>query len=171
MDAQLEQFTPDALCSPQSIVPSHLLDQGHSFLGDPWRERSCPRLVSPQDLETLTMPPKQRLRLNDEQGLLPGANDPRQQDQEHVVGPGTGRPFHLSAQNDELLTQECIFCHEFGLASGKVSQRRKQQRGGVRFGPSDEAMVEQLMTKACQLHEKGENPLQSVHSPLVKIGE
>jgi hypothetical protein len=39
-DAQLEQFAPDALCSPQSIAPRHLLDQGHGFLGDPWLERS-----------------------------------------------------------------------------------------------------------------------------------
>lgn len=56
-DAQLKQFAPDALCSPQSIVPGHLLDQGHGLLGDPWRERSCPGLVLPKELEALAMPP------------------------------------------------------------------------------------------------------------------
>ncbi len=44
-DAQLEQFASDPLCSPQSVVPGHFLDQGHSFLGNPWCERSCPRLA------------------------------------------------------------------------------------------------------------------------------
>src|SRR5215831_12608 len=68
VDAELEQFAPDALCSPQLIVPGHLLDQGDRLLGDSWLERSCPRLVFPKELETLSMPVQQRLWLNDDQG-------------------------------------------------------------------------------------------------------
>jgi hypothetical protein len=74
--------------------------------------------------------------------LLPGANEPGQKHQEHPIRFGTGRPFHLSAQNDELLTQQGVFCHQFGLASGKVSQHPQHERSGVRFGPSDEAVME-----------------------------
>ena len=33
VNAQLEQFASDALCSPESVVPGHLLDQGHRLLG------------------------------------------------------------------------------------------------------------------------------------------
>jgi hypothetical protein len=33
LDVQLEQFAPDALCSPQSIVSGHLPNQGNSLLG------------------------------------------------------------------------------------------------------------------------------------------
>jgi len=69
-EAQLKQFAPDALCSPQAIIPRHLLDQVHGLLGDPGRERSCPRLISPKELETQAMPPQERLWLNDEQCLF-----------------------------------------------------------------------------------------------------
>jgi len=31
---QLEQFAPDALCSPESVVPGHLLNQGHRLCGE-----------------------------------------------------------------------------------------------------------------------------------------
>jgi hypothetical protein len=56
VNAQLEEFASDAFCSPQSVVPCHLPNQGDGLLGDPWLERSCPGLVSPKELETLTMP-------------------------------------------------------------------------------------------------------------------
>ena len=92
-----------------------------------------------------------------------------QQHQEHPIRFGTGRSFHLSAQNDELLTQERVFCHEGGLAPGKVGQRSQQERGSVRRGPSDEALVERLKTNACQALHEGENPLHSVHFPFVKM--
>ncbi len=35
VNAQLEQFAPDAFCSPQSVVPCHLLDQGNSLCRKP----------------------------------------------------------------------------------------------------------------------------------------
>jgi len=73
-DAYLEQFASDPLCSPQSVVPCHLLNQGHRFRGNPGCERSCPRLVLPIEFEALAMPPKQRLWLDNEQRLLPGLN-------------------------------------------------------------------------------------------------
>jgi hypothetical protein len=57
-DAHLEQFTPDPLCSPQSIVPGHFLDQGY----DLWGDRGCDRCSSgpafPKELEALAMPPE-----------------------------------------------------------------------------------------------------------------
>src|SRR5215813_11851308 len=74
-DAQLEQFAPDAFCSPQSILPCHLFDQGHGLLRDPWLERGCSGLVSPKELKAQVMPAQQRLWLNNEERLLPGAND------------------------------------------------------------------------------------------------
>jgi len=111
------------------------------------------------------MPPQQRLWLDNEQGLFPGLNRLREKNQKHTVRLGIGRPFHLSPENNELLTQGCVFCHELGLASGKVCQRQEQEGGAVRFGPVDEAVVERPETKACQSRDEGENPLHSVHSP------
>ena len=170
-DAQFQEFTTHPFCSPESIVPCHLLNQGDGLLGDPWFGRSSPRLVLPKEFEALAMPPQQRLWLNDEQRLFPGPHHSCQQYREHPVRLGTGRSFHLSPQNDQLLTQERVFCHELGLAPGKVGQHSQQERGGVWFGPGDEAMVERLKTKACQPRDEGKNPIHSVRYPFVKMSE
>jgi hypothetical protein len=94
---------------------------------------------------------------------------PCQNNQEHPIRIGTGRSFHLSPEDDQRLSQERVFCHEFGLASGKVCQRPQDKNGGGWFCPGDEAMVERLKTKACQPFDKGENPMHSVPYPFVKM--
>jgi hypothetical protein len=38
-----------------------------------------------------------------------------QKHQKNPIRFGAGWSFHLSAQDDKLLAQERIFCHEFGL--------------------------------------------------------
>jgi hypothetical protein len=43
---------------------------------------------------------------------------------------------------------------------------QSRERGGVRFGPGDEAVVERLETKAYQPLDTGENPMHSVRTPL-----
>ena len=50
------------------------------------------------------MPAQQGIWLNNQEGLLPGLNQPGQQDEEDAIGPGDGWPFHLAPQNDELLS-------------------------------------------------------------------
>jgi hypothetical protein len=71
------------------------------------------------------MPSQERPWLNDEQRLFPGLNHPGQKHQEHAIPFGTGRSFHLSSEDDQLLSKEGIFCHQFGLISGKVGQCAK----------------------------------------------
>jgi hypothetical protein len=117
------------------------------------------------------MPSQKRLWLDNEKGLFPCPNRPRKKNQEHPVRFGTGRSFHLSPEDDELLAKKRVFCHEFGLASGKVCQRAQQKRGSVRFCPGDEVVVEPLVTKACQPPDIGENPKHSICDPFVKMSE
>ncbi len=93
------------------------------------------------------MPSQKRPWLDNDQGLFPGPNRPRKKNQEHPVRFGTGGSFHLSPDDDQLLTKKRVFCHEFGLASGKVCQRPQQERGGVRFCPGDEAVVCTLLLR------------------------
>jgi hypothetical protein len=57
--------------------------------------------------------------------------------------------FDLPTQDDELLPEESIFCHELGLASSKVSHPTQYERGTGRFGPGDEVVVERLKTYVC----------------------
>jgi hypothetical protein len=92
---------------------------------------------------SLAMPPQQRLWLNDEKRLLAGSNCSCQKHQEHPIRSGACGSFDASAEDNELLAQERVFCHEFRLAFGNVCQDPQQERGGgVRFGPVDEAGVE-----------------------------
>ncbi len=107
------------------------------------------------------MPPQQRLWLDDEQGLFPGLNHSREKNQQHAVRLGIGRPFHLSTQDNQRLSEECVFCHKLRLALGKVGQRPQQERGGVWFGSDDETVMKRLKTQACQLRDERENPLHS----------
>ena len=83
-----------------------------------------------------------------EECLFPGSNRPCQKNQEHPVRFGTGRSFHLSPEDNQLLAQERVFCHEFGLASSKVSQCPQEKSGGGWFDPVDETVVERLKVKA-----------------------
>jgi hypothetical protein len=62
-------------------------------------------------------------------------------------------------------------CFKLGLTPGKVGQRQEQERGGVRCGPGNEAVVERPKTQACQASDEGENPLHRVHSPYMKMSE
>jgi hypothetical protein len=55
-------------------------------------------------LEALAMPPQERLWLDKEQCLLPGSYHPCQKHQEHPIRFGTGKSFHLSPQDDQLLS-------------------------------------------------------------------
>jgi|SRR5215471_13058701 len=88
-DAYLEQFTPDAFCTPQSVVPGHLLDQGHGFLGDPWLERSCPRLVLPKELRPWRCQREPRI-FCDKLRLAPGKVDQRPKQERGGVWCGPG---------------------------------------------------------------------------------
>ena len=49
------------------------------------------------------MPPKQGIRLRNEEGLLPSPKHSRQKQQEEPIGLPAGRSFDLPTQDDELL--------------------------------------------------------------------
>ena len=49
------------------------------------------------------MPSEQGVWLHDHDGLLPGSNQPGQQDEKDAIGPGDWWPFHLSLEDAELV--------------------------------------------------------------------
>lgn len=73
------------------------------------------------------MPAQQCVGLNNHEGLLPGSNQPGQQDEEDAIGVRACGPFHLSLEDDELLAQEGIFSDKLGLASAKIGESSKRQ--------------------------------------------
>ena len=71
----------------------------------------------PVHAEELPMEAEHCVGLNDEEGLLPGANQPGHQDEEQAIGFRACRPFHLPLEDDQLLAQERMFADELGLVS------------------------------------------------------
>jgi len=103
-DAQFQKFSTNALSSPESILPRHLPDQGNGFWSNFLLVSMRLGLALPVQAKELPMPAQQGIGLHDHQGLLPGTNQPGQQDEEDAIGPGDGWPFHLPPENDELLS-------------------------------------------------------------------
>jgi hypothetical protein len=75
----------------------------------------------------------------------------------------------VPTEDDELLTEEGVFCHQFGRASGKVCQRPQQERSGGRFRPVFEAVMKRLKARAYRPRDEGENAMHSVRDPFVKM--
>ena len=96
------------------------------------------------------VPPQERLWLDNEQGLFPRSNHSCEKHKEQAIRFDTDRSFDVPAQDNQLLAQERVFCHEFGLASSKICHRPHHERSGsVRFGPVYEVVVKRPK-KTCQ---------------------
>jgi len=102
-NAKFQQFPSNAFGPPEPILPGHLPDQGDGFLGYFGLVRSGLGLPFPIQAKELSMPAQQGLWLHDQKCLLPGPNQPDQQDEEHAIVSGDGWPFHLPFEDDELL--------------------------------------------------------------------
>jgi len=157
MNAQFQEFSANPFCTPESILFRHLPDQGDGFLGDLGLARSGLGLALPIQTEEFPMPPEQGLWLHDQEGLLPGSNQPGQQNEQDAIGVGACRPFHLPPEDDKLLAQEGIFRDQFGLASAKISYSLQWQRGQERFGPTSQARGEGMQAVIQEALESGEN--------------
>ncbi len=115
------------------------------------------------------MPPQERLWLDNEKRMLPCTCRSSEKDQDQPIRLCACWSFDLPTENDELLPEEGVFCHELGLASGEVSHGSHYERGVGWFGQVDETVVERLKAHTCQTHDEGENPMHSVRSPYVKM--
>jgi len=80
-DAEFQQFPTNPFSTPKPIVLGHLPDQGDRFCGDLGLVRSGLGLPLPIPVKDLPMPAQQCFGLHDEEGLLPSANQPGQQDE------------------------------------------------------------------------------------------
>jgi hypothetical protein len=157
MHAQFQEFSANPFCTPESILFRHLPDQGDGFLVYFGFARSGLGLTLPIPAKELPMPAQQGVRLNNHEDLLPGTNQPGQQDEQDAIGVGACRPFHLSPEDDKLLAQEGIFRDQFGLASAKIGYGLQRQRGQERFGPTSQARGEGMQAVIQEALESGEN--------------
>ncbi len=90
------------------------------------------------------MPAQQRVRLDDQDGLLPRPHAAGQQDQEGAISIGQVRPFDLSVKDNELLTEQGVFRDELRLRADKIVQTPAYKRGGRWLRPEGELFPEQV---------------------------
>ena len=85
-------------------VCRHLLDEGDRFEREPRLSRMRPRCALPEHTEELTMPAKDGLRLDNEEGLFPCSDHPGQKYQIEPIPLPVCRSFDLSTENNQLLS-------------------------------------------------------------------
>ncbi len=103
------------------------------------------------------MPAEERIGLDNEERLFPTAGSPCEQHQKYLIRLGTHWALHLTAQRDELLTEQGIFSDEVRLGAGQIGERCTQE-GVPRWpGPLQQALAEPMKT-GTDLTFEGEKP-------------
>jgi len=148
---QFEKFATDTLCSPESVVGCHLLNQGNRLGRKLWLSYTRLRFAFPEEMKKLPMPAQERLWLDKEEGLFPSSDHPCQEHQQKPVCPFAHRALDLSAQNDELLPQQCVFRQQFGFASSRIGERAEYKRSRQWFDPTRNTLLEPMQTETDSL--------------------
>src|SRR5712691_2709976 len=79
VDAEFEQFTVDAGCTPARVLAAHLADQISDLAGNGWSSGlAVPHLPGPEQAKADTMPGQDCFGLDDGQSRAPFAPDSRQ---------------------------------------------------------------------------------------------
>ena len=85
--------------------------------------------------EGLTMPGEEGLGPHNEERLSPVPDSPCKQQQEESIGLATRWALHLTAKDDQLLSQQDVLGDEFGLGASEVGECSREA-GAARWpGP------------------------------------
>jgi hypothetical protein len=101
--------------------------------------------------------PQKRLGLDKKERLFPGPNHAGQEHQEESVSLPIDRPFDVSTENDQLVSQQRVFRQQFSLASGQIGKRAEHQGGRRRFDPTQNPFLEHMQAEADSLLDRGKH--------------
>ncbi len=108
---ELEQFAVDTRRSPERVLDAHLPDQRAEVRFDLRPPSPRARLPTPVAAKAGTMPPHERLRLDDREDLQSRRKPSIELDQEPAVVVRQPDPApHLTLQNDQLMPENRILC-------------------------------------------------------------
>src|SRR2546427_424686 len=79
-------------------------------------------------------------------------------------------PFDFSTQNDQLMSQQRVFCQQFGFASGQISKRSGYKRSRQWFDPTPNTFLERMQAKTDALLDRGKYAQHEWNLLFVKIG-
>ena len=119
-DPQFEQFSTDAFCTPQEILPGYLLDQLDGFWQDARLSRFGFGLSPPVAAEQIAVPAQQGIGLHNVESLLPEPGKSGKQDQTHPVSVGKLRALDLALEHDQLLSQHGVLNDQLLAAALQV---------------------------------------------------
>ena len=103
-DAELLELTDDAEVAPARILPCQADDQLDGFLGQGWPAAASAG-ISPAPSYEGTMPPKDRLRRDEEGRPALTRDDVSEGADERSVRPGEARTGDLALEDGELVVQ------------------------------------------------------------------
>ena len=111
LEPELEQFAVDARRSPEQIFHAHLLDQRTKVGVDPGPPSPRTGLPTPIAAKARLMPTHQRLGMDDRKSLQNRRKQSVQVHQKPAVAAGEPGPtWHLTAQNDQLMSEYHVLC-------------------------------------------------------------
>ena len=116
------------------------------------------RLPSPEVATRVPVPAQERVGLDDDQTLVPGAEAAGHQHKERPVGLGAARALDASLQDDRLLPQERVLQYECGLDPRQISQRAGDEWHDRRLGRGRKVATHSVDCAACG----GGNPVEEV---------
>lgn len=131
-NSQREKLTPDALCTPEAGICRLKVIVSWERLGflvcaldvclqNKWKNSRCHRRsVSGR---------------SSEESLFPKSTHPGEEHKKKSVRLSVPGMFHLSAEEDQLLSYERVFRHQFGLASGQIDTRIECKGGRWELHP------------------------------------
>jgi len=136
-DAHLAELTAAALRAPERILGGHLADQGDGLRRQRRAARPRARLPSPARPEARAVPPQQRLRPDEEQGLPPGADPAREHHRERTIRRRHDRALDAPTQHEQLLAEHGVLGaqrratpHHSGPGTGRMRQRQRPRPAG-----------------------------------------
>ena len=116
LDSQLEQLAMNPWCSPERVGVRHLKNKVTDLRADRRAPGSLLQgLKSPEQLETLSMPPNDSFGFYDDQWLLPVASETSKHDPEKTVFCSNLRPFFRTFQDGQLLAERKVFQNQIEI--------------------------------------------------------
>lgn len=90
------------------------------------------------------MPAENRLRLDDEQGLVPTLQPAREQNDARPISLRQARSFDRAVEHDELLAEQGVFDDQLRLDLDQVMDAALGECDARRLGPRPEMVLERL---------------------------
>ena len=136
-DAQLAPFAAAALRTPARVRGRQPAEQRDRLRRERRAPRPRARLPSPARPEARAVPPQQRLRPDEEQGLPPGADPAREQHQERAIRRRHHRALDAPTRHEQLLAEHGVLGeqlrpapHHIGPGTGCLRQRQRPRPEG-----------------------------------------